>query len=82
MTREARGITPFPSTDSRSPSPVPLSLRGVGTGRPRHLKGTKPADLPVQQPTVFDLIVKLKTARAMGLTVPGAILTQATIVVE
>jgi len=46
------------------------------------LKGMRPADLPVQQPTQFDLALNLSTARAMGLSVPQSILVQATIVVK
>lgn len=46
------------------------------------LKGTRPADLPVQQPTLFDLALNLSTAQAMGLTVPRSIRLQATIVVR
>jgi len=46
------------------------------------LKGTKPADIPVEQPTVYDLAVNLKTAKAIGITIPQSILYQATAVVE
>jgi ABC-type uncharacterized transport system substrate-binding protein len=61
---------------------LPDTFRRAATYVDKILKGTQPADLPVEQPTKYELVLKLKTAKALGLTMPPSLLLLADAVIQ
>jgi putative tryptophan/tyrosine transport system substrate-binding protein len=61
---------------------LPVFFRRVAVYVDRILKGAKPADIPIEQPTTFEMVVNMKTAKALGLKIPETILLQATRLIE
>ena len=61
---------------------VPDLFRRTGELVNRILRGANPADIPVEQPNVYDFVVNLRTARALGVVLPRSVLLQATSVIE
>jgi putative ABC transport system substrate-binding protein len=83
----------LPAMEARSAFPQSGGLISYGIDYGDHLrraagyvdkilKGAKPADLPVEQPTKFELVINMKTAKALGLTIPPTLLLQAGQVIE
>ena len=78
---EGRALVTAGCLASYAPNSSAIS-RGLAVFVDKILKGAKPGDLPIEQPTKFDIVINLKTAKALGVTIPNSLLLRADEVIQ